>query len=89
MSDQQYDKTTAMSLRPPLNYDLQQCTAVAALSKKLEKKAEVVTIPKPGKDPKFPQNRKPISLLSGLGKIYERILLDRMNKFIFTNDDPR
>ena len=33
------------------------------------KKAEVVTIPKQGKDPKFPQNRRPISLLSCLEKI--------------------
>jgi hypothetical protein len=28
------------------------------------KKAEVVTIPKQGQDPKFPQNRRPISLVS-------------------------
>ena len=33
------------------------------------KKAEVVTIPKKGEDPKIPQNRRPISLLSSLGKV--------------------
>ena len=38
------------------------------------KRAQVITFPKPGKDPKFPQNRRPISLLDCLGKIYERIL---------------
>ena len=42
------------------------------------KRAQVITFPKPGKDPKFPQNRRPISLLDCLGKIYERILLDRL-----------
>jgi len=46
------------------------------------KKAQVITIPKPGKDPKFPQNRRPISLLSTLGKIYERVLLNRLMEFV-------
>ena len=40
------------------------------------KRAQVITFPKPGKDSKFPLNRRPISLLDCLGKIYERILLD-------------
>ena len=50
------------------------------------KKAEVVTIPKQGKYPMFPQNRRPISLLSFLGKIYEMILLERLKKVVFTNN---
>jgi Reverse transcriptase (RNA-dependent DNA polymerase). len=50
------------------------------------KKADVVTIPKQGKDPKFPQNRRPISLLSCLGKVYEKIILERFKKFVFTNN---
>ena len=50
------------------------------------KKANVVTIPKQGKDPKTPQNRRPISLLSSLGKIYERILLKRLTCHVFTNN---
>ena len=41
---------------------------------------------KQGKDPKFPQNRSPISLLSSLGKIYEKILLEKLKKFVFTNN---
>ena len=32
------------------------------------------------------KNRRPISLLSCLGKIYEKILLERLKKFVFTND---
>ena len=36
------------------------------------------TIPKEGKDPKVPQNRIPISILSCLGKIYEKIVLEKL-----------
>ena len=42
------------------------------------KKAEVVTIPKQGKDPKFPQNRRPISLLSCLCSENERVSIDAL-----------
>ena len=49
------------------------------------KKAEVVTIPKKGKDPKILQNRRTISLLSCLGKVYERILLNRLNSQVIAN----
>ena len=47
------------------------------------KKSEVVINPKPGKDPKFTENRRLISILSGLRKIYAIILLKTL---IFTND---
>ena len=43
-------------------------------------------IPKPGKDPKTPQNRRPISPLSSLGKIYVRILLKRLTCHVFANN---
>ena len=46
----------------------------------------MVTIPKQGKDPKTLQNRLPISLLSSLGKIYERILLKRLTCHVFANN---
>jgi Reverse transcriptase (RNA-dependent DNA polymerase). len=50
------------------------------------KKAKVVTIPKSGKYPKIPQNRRPISLLSNLRKIYERILLNSLSSHIFASN---
>jgi hypothetical protein len=34
------------------------------------KEAKVVALPKPGKDPKFPQNLRPISLLPSTGKVF-------------------
>jgi hypothetical protein len=37
------------------------------------KDAKVVTLPKLAKDPKFPQNLRPITLLSTTGKLFENI----------------
>jgi hypothetical protein len=39
------------------------------------KEAKVITLPKPGKDPKFPPNLRPISLLSTTGKLFEKVIL--------------
>jgi hypothetical protein len=40
------------------------------------KEAKVVALPKPGKDPKFPQNLRPISLFSSTGKVFEKVMLE-------------
>ena len=50
------------------------------------KKLGLVAISKPEKDYKFPKNLEPMSLLSCLWKIYEKILWDRMMNHISTND---
>jgi retron-type reverse transcriptase len=44
--------------------------------------ADVVTIPKPGKDRLFPQNFRPISLLPTMGKVLEKIIDVRLKQEI-------
>lgn len=39
------------------------------------KRATIIAIPKPGKDPRNPSSYRPISLLSSLDKIFEKIIL--------------
>lgn len=48
--------------------------------------AKVVAIPKPGKDPRSPSSYRPISLLSSIDKLYEKIILSRLNAFIADNN---
>lgn len=42
------------------------------------KKAIIIMIPKYGKNPQFPQNYRPISLLSSIAKVIERVILKRI-----------
>jgi hypothetical protein len=44
------------------------------------KKAKIITLPKPDKDPKFPQNLRPSSLLSTTGKVLEKLILRTIQK---------
>jgi retron-type reverse transcriptase len=46
------------------------------------KEAKVITLPKPGKDPKFPQNLRPISPLSTTRKLFEKVILNIVKKHI-------
>jgi hypothetical protein len=43
------------------------------------KVAKIIMIPKPGKDLSSPLNYRPISLLNSLGKLFEKIILKRLN----------
>jgi hypothetical protein len=38
------------------------------------KEAKVITLPKPGKEPKFPQNLRQISLLYTTGKLFQKVI---------------
>jgi hypothetical protein len=46
------------------------------------KVAKILMFPKPGKDPSSPLGYRPISLLNSLGKLFEKIILKRMNSQI-------
>jgi hypothetical protein len=46
------------------------------------KETKVITLPKPGKDPKFPKNLHPISLLSTASKLLEKIILKIVQRHI-------
>jgi hypothetical protein len=39
------------------------------------KEAKIITLPKPGRDPKFPQNLRPIGVLSTKGNLFEKVIL--------------
>jgi hypothetical protein len=46
----------------------------------------MVALPKPGKDPKFPQNLRPISLLPSTGKFFEKVILQIVKRHIGENN---
>jgi hypothetical protein len=46
------------------------------------KEAKIITLPKPGKDPKFRQNLCQINLLSTTGKLFENVILKAVQKHI-------
>lgn len=51
----------------------------------LWKSAKIIAIPKPGKDPTLPSSHKPISLLSCVGKIFEKLIEVRMRSYTDSN----
>lgn len=59
------------------NYSIQLCYFPLAF-----KIAKVVPIHKQGKNKQIPSSYRPISLLSNIGKIFERIIHTRLNSFV-------
>ncbi|GBP82987.1 Probable RNA-directed DNA polymerase from transposon X-element [Eumeta japonica] len=53
------------------------------LDQSLWKDAVIIGIPKPGKPRDLPASYRPISLLSSLGKLYEKILKSRLSDHLF------
>ena len=50
------------------------------------KKSIIIVIGKPGKDPTFPDNYRPISLLPTISKVIERVIKKRIVKFSEENN---
>jgi hypothetical protein len=50
------------------------------------KEAKVIALLEPGKDPKFPQNLRPISLLSSTDKVFEKVILEIVKRHIQKNN---
>jgi hypothetical protein len=48
--------------------------------------AKIITLPKPGKDPKFPQNLRPIRLLSITGNLFEKVIQKIVQRHLVTNN---
>jgi hypothetical protein len=44
--------------------------------------AKFITLPKPGKNPKFPPNLRPISVLPTAGKLFEKVILKIVQRHI-------
>lgn len=52
----------------------------------LYKKAKVIPIPKPNKDKYLPSSYRPISLLSNIGKLFEKIIHIRLSELLEQNN---
>jgi hypothetical protein len=46
------------------------------------KHSKVIPIPKPNKDHSDPSNFRPISLLSAISKVFEKVILKQFNEFL-------
>uniref|UniRef100_A0A8C5PT13 Reverse transcriptase domain-containing protein n=1 Tax=Leptobrachium leishanense TaxID=445787 RepID=A0A8C5PT13_9ANUR len=76
-----YYKTFAQTLSPHLHkFYLSLWEGAPAPADFL--RSDIILIPKEGKDPSYPQNNRPISLLNVDYKIFTKILANRLNSFL-------
>lgn len=86
------DKITAQCLKSLPQTHIHHITNITNAILKLQyypaqwKLAHIFVIPKPQKSKKLPQNYRPISLLSTLAKVTERIITRRITTFTETNN---
>jgi hypothetical protein len=64
-----------------LTHLINHCIRLSLFPRSWEE-AKVIALPKPSKEPKFPQNLRPISPLSSAGKVFEKFILEIVNGHI-------
>jgi hypothetical protein len=50
------------------------------------KEAKMFTLTRPGRDPKFPQSLRPISLLSRMGQLFEKVIQKTVQRHLDSNN---
>jgi hypothetical protein len=80
MPQESFKKTIGTPYSP-----INHCIRLSHFSESL-KEEKVITLPKPGKGPKFPQNLHPVSLLSTTGKLFEKVILKLVQRHIEETD---
>jgi hypothetical protein len=68
-----------------LTYLFNHCLQLSQFPKPW-KEAEVITLPKPGKDPKCPHDLRQIRLLSTTGKLFQKVILKIVQRHIEERD---
>jgi hypothetical protein len=68
-----------------LTYVFNSCIKLCYFPK-VWKHTSVIPIPKPGKDHSNPSNYRPIILLSSISKVFEKIILKRLQDLISANN---
>jgi hypothetical protein len=79
-----YFSRTFHARQPTVFLTYNSCLKLCYFPKKKWKNAVVNPIPKASKDPSNPSNYHKISLLSSISKVFERIILKRLNTFVST-----
>jgi len=73
-----------LSRRPlgHLTHLFNHCLRLSHFTSSWKEEKMWITLPKPAKDPQFPQNLRPINLLSTAGKLFEKVILRIVQRHI-------